>query len=87
MILFYATIQKFRLLDCYTVICNSPGYDIKRVCYVLYLFSRKFISGCYDFLRKANDLNSMLNFLKSKTFMEIPFALKPVNKDLEYVYI
>ena len=39
------------------------------------------------YLRKANDLNSMLNFLKSKTFMEIPFALKPVNKDLEYVYI
>ena len=26
---FYATVQKFRLLYCYTVTCNMPDYDIK----------------------------------------------------------
>ena len=87
MILFYATIQKFRLLDCYTVICNSPGYDIKSSVTYCICFQESSFLVDMTYLRKANDLNSMLNFLKSKTFMEIPFALKPVNKDLEYVYI
>ena len=38
---FYVTVQKFRLLDCYTVTCNSPWHDIKRS--GKYLFSIKFI--------------------------------------------
>ena len=40
---FYATVQRFRLVDCYTVTFNSPGYDIKRP--GKYLFSIKFISS------------------------------------------
>ena len=53
-ICFYGTVKKFRLLDCYTVTCNSPGPDNRRS--DKYLFSIKFnLSLCINSCFYSND--------------------------------